>query len=41
MFKSNFDFLEKPSGYIDSQEFFHDRDIEESKRSEARLLFPD
>lgn len=41
MFKSNFDFLEKPSGYIDSQEFFNDRDIEESKRSEARLLFPD
>ena len=41
MYKSNFDFLEKPSGYAESDDFERDRKIEESKRQEARLLFPD
>jgi len=41
MFKSNFDFLEKPTGYLESQEGVgldsaYDLD-EESKRSEVRV----
>lgn len=39
MIKSNFDFLEKPRGYLDSEEFMANACAEESKREEVKVLY--
>ena len=39
MIKSNFDFLEKPRGYLDGEEFMANACAEESKREEVKVLY--